>query len=606
MDSRDVRGRQLVQHLTEDLGWLEEYARQHPERGRQAGRLRMAAAVVRNCLGPFLEDAASTPLHVVVVGGAGAGKSTITNFLTGTVAAEANPQAGFTRHPIAFTTTNGPLAWSQYVGFLAPLQRIFEESPGDLDRDVYQVRRVVPGDSSSALMEKMIVWDCPDMTTWHAGGYIARLIEVAGLADLVVYVASDERYNDEVPTQFLQLLLQAGRPVITCVVKMPERNAQAIVNHFRTEVVARLPECRRVAACLAVPHLTAEELADPVHKAARYRQPLVDQVRWWADRANDTRRTSVRGGVDFLTRFQDEILSVAKQDLQALEDWRRLVDSGRAEFENRYTKEYLSTEQFPRFNEALVRLLQMLELPGVGQVVSKTLWVVRTPYRLVKGLLNRWSTGAPAASIPEAPVLSAALNGWLDLLRKEANQRAASTQDAPHPLWDHVLEGFQHNLVDQTMQEFDRRLREFQVGLAQDVEATARAIYEELEKKPMALNTLRGSKFALEVTSIGATVVAGGINWLDLILIPAVASLTQELIELLGKQYVDVQREKARERQRELFSRSLALPMAEWLTQWPATGGSTYERLQLALRRIPETIGELAAAVNRRLGEPSE
>ena len=44
------------------------------------------------------------------------------------------------------------------------------------------------------------------MTTWAATGYVPRLLEIAGLADVVVYVASDERYNDEVPTRQLDEL----------------------------------------------------------------------------------------------------------------------------------------------------------------------------------------------------------------------------------------------------------------------------------------------------------------------------------------------------------------------------------------------------------------
>ena len=65
------------------------------------------------------------------------------------------------------------------------------------------------------------------MTTWAAAGYVPRLLEVAALADVLVYVASDERYNDEVPTQFLKLLLQAGKPVVVCLTKMREADAAA-------------------------------------------------------------------------------------------------------------------------------------------------------------------------------------------------------------------------------------------------------------------------------------------------------------------------------------------------------------------------------------------
>jgi hypothetical protein len=37
--------------------------------------------------------------------------------------------------------------------------------------------------------------------------------------------------------------------------------------------------------------------------------------------------------------------------------------------------------------------------------------------------------------------------------------------------------------------------------------------------------------------------------------------------------------------------------MAEWLTKWPATGGSSFERLQLALSRIPPAVQQLDARV---------
>jgi hypothetical protein len=69
MDSLGTRS--LVSQLAEDLGWLEAHCRQQPELAARAGQLRLAAALVRNVLGPFLDQQPATPLHVVVVGGAG-------------------------------------------------------------------------------------------------------------------------------------------------------------------------------------------------------------------------------------------------------------------------------------------------------------------------------------------------------------------------------------------------------------------------------------------------------------------------------------------------------------------------------------------------------
>src|SRR5438046_5048656 len=133
--------RALLSQLADDLGWLEGHCRQQPEQTMQASQLRLAAALVRNCLGPMLDDQPASPLHIAVIGGAGAGKSTVANFLSGAVAAEANPQAGFTRHPIAYTGSNDG-TWPAHIGFLGPLQRLTRPSPANLDSDVYQVRRV--------------------------------------------------------------------------------------------------------------------------------------------------------------------------------------------------------------------------------------------------------------------------------------------------------------------------------------------------------------------------------------------------------------------------------------------------------------------------------
>src|SRR5438874_2337211 len=267
MDNLVVRT--LTSQLGDDLAWLEEHCRRQPDQANHAGKIRFAAALVRNCIGPSLDGQAPVPLHVAVVGGAGAGKSTVANMLSGTVLAEANPQAGFTRHPIAYTSVNGALTWPAHNGFLGPLQRLSKPGPSNLDADVYQVRRVPADSGAFTLLENFTVWDCPDMTTWAAACYVPRLLEIAGLADVIVYVASDERYNDEVPTQFLHLLLQAGKAVVVCLVKMRETDTPAFVAHFKKEVLGRLSG--DAIACLTIPQLTRDQLSDPVRQAGQYR-----------------------------------------------------------------------------------------------------------------------------------------------------------------------------------------------------------------------------------------------------------------------------------------------------------------------------------------------
>lgn len=588
---------EVIQHLAEDYGWLEQHAISHGAKGQEVTRLRLTRAVVANSLGPFLRHIPPPPLHIVVVGGAGAGKSSLVNFLVGAPVAETNPQAGFTRHPVAYTLVRNLLPWFAADQLLHRLRRLDYPSPANLDEDVFQIRAVSLTDEAQSVLPHAVVWDAPDMTTWQAAGYVARLLEVIGIADLVIYAASDERYNDTIPTQYLHLILQVGKPVITCLLKMQENQAASLVDHFRSEIIARLPECTKVSACLAVPFMATEELLDPLVKGKRYREPVYQAVRWWIDRPQQTRKEVIRHEVDYLENTEDALLSLARGDLQALETWRDVVLKGEHEFRTRYIKEHLTGEQFPRFNESLVRLIQQMELPGWGQLVSKTLWVVRTPYRLLKDLVTKAATNAPAAHLAEEPVLTAGFNSWLDLLRRET----AARQDL-HPIWMQIKAGFATSLVEQARLQLQQCLRDFQNQISLEVERTARAIYEDLEKHPAALNTLRGTKFSLEALTIGGTIASlGATSLLNFAAVPLVASLTQELIEYLGKQYVDHQREKTRNRQRELFERTIVEPLSKWLVNWPTTGGTTLERLQLALKRIPENVRILAQATRRQL-----
>src|SRR5262249_49377157 len=163
------------------------------------------------------------------------------------------------------------------------------------------------------------------------------------LADVIVYVASDERYNDEVPTQFLHMLLQAGKPVIVCLMKMKEVDTPALVAHFQKEVLARMPG--GVVACMAIPHLTPDERpeaippwtrggrAAPVRRPGPSRTPVVNEVSGPAEPPAVARARSVRWATNFLVHYQEHLLNVARHDLAALQGWRHLVQAGQVEFD---------------------------------------------------------------------------------------------------------------------------------------------------------------------------------------------------------------------------------------------------------------------------------
>lgn len=588
MDPHEHRAK--VRQLADDLAWLEDHCRRQPDLAVHAAHLRLAAALTRNVVGPAVEGQAATPLFVAVVGGAGAGKSTVVNFLCGSVVAEANPQAGYTRHPTAFLPETLGGAWSSYQGFLGPLQRLTQPKPGNLDEDVYQVKRVPTPDA----LADVVVWDCPDMTTWASTGYVSRLMEVVGLADVIVYVASDERYNDEVPTQFLTHLIRAGKAVVVCLTKVREEDTPALTEHFKSEVLGRLPAADGHIPPIPVvvlPQMPAEVRTDPAGKGAKYRVPLLNHLLALVPTPEAARTRTVQNAVRYLETAGEGLLDVARRDLTELDTWRTLVADGRREFEQRYRREFLSGEAFRRFDRTRDQVLEMLELTGPGKYVSAGLALLRLPYKYARDFLAKVVARPDMPSLPEHAVCTAALAAWLDGLQAEALRRSGT-----HPIWKQITHGFDAGLKTQAQDRFGQVFRSFELKETDELDQAARAVPERLVNGPALLNTFRLAIVALDLAAIGAVIYfAWPPSWYWLLLIPLAVSLTRQLVELAVRQIVDVGRNRLRAKREALVAEHLSGPLAGWLSDWPTSGGSSMERLQLVLRRVPLTIRDLAA-----------
>jgi hypothetical protein len=602
MDALDHRS--AVGQLSDDLRWLEEHCRQQPALAAHAGTLRLASALTRNVVGPFLENQPPRPLHLAVVGGAGAGKSTVVNFLAGSVVAEANPQAGYTRHPTAFLPAGPAFAWPSVLGFLGPLQRISQDQPANLDEDVYQVKRAPPGKPGAAdPLADFVIWDCPDMTTWASASYVSRLVEVAALADVVVYVASDERYNDEVPTQFLHLLIRAGKAVVVVLTKPREADAPALVGHFQQEVLGRLPKLPDgsppAVPVLVFPQMTPQERGDPSGAGTRYRVQLLNQILVQFESETAARLRTVTNAAKYLGSAGEGLLDVARRDLAEFDLWKDTVQAGRAEFEERYRREFLSGEQFRRFDRYRDQMLDLLELPGAGRFVTGVLWVLRWPYRWTRDYVAGLLVRPEVLNLSEESVLCAALTGWLDRLQAEALRRSGT-----HPLWKAVAHGFDAGLATQARDRFQQEFRSFELKEADDLERVGREMVGTLENSPVLLHALRAGKLAVDLVVVGGILYLTWVpSWYHLLLLPLGVSATHQGAELVVRGAAETARSRVRHERETLVSTAMTGPLAAWLSDWPATGGSNIERLQQVLRRVPLAIRQLEERVAAKVSQ---
>ncbi len=595
--------RSAVGQLADDLRWLEEHCRRQPQLAAQAGKLHLASALTRNVLGPFLEGQPPRPLHIAVVGGAGAGKSTLVNFLAGVVVAEANPQAGFTRHPTAFLPHGPAFTWPSYIGFMGRLQRLSTERPANSDEDVYQVKRLPVSQQSESPLAHFVIWDCPDMTTWASANYVGRLLEAAALADVIVYVASDERYNDEVPTEFLHLLIKAGKAVVVVLTKVREADAASLVEHFKQEVLARLPRLPDgtvpAVPVLAFPQMTQRERVDPSGAGMKYRVPLLNQILVQCDSETLSRHRTVQNAARYLSTAGEGLLEVARRDLAEFDAWKATVQLGKSEFEERYRNEFLSGEQFHRIDRYRDEAMDLLELPGAGRLLGSVIWLMRTPYRWTRDYVAGLIVRPDVFTLSERTVLSAGLTGWLDRLQAEALKRSSI-----HPLWKQIAVQFDSELAPQTRARFDTEVRGFELKETDELEQAGKGLVENLQKNPTLLYTLRAGKLAIDLLIIVVILWLAWVpSWYHFLLIILCVSLAHQAVELIVSGWTETVRKRIRGQRESLVARELTNPLATWLTEWPATGGSSIEKLQQVLRRVPETIRQLEQGVQSRIAQ---
>lgn len=598
MDPSDLRN--TIRSLAADLGWLEGHCRAHPEQATHATHLRLAAALARNVIGPAIEKQPAKPLHIAVVGGAGAGKSTVVNFLVGKIVAEANPQAGYTRHPTAFVPESLLATWPATDGFLGPMVKIEGDAPANRDEEVYQRKTIsLPGDDPLA---EFVVWDCPDMTTVAAEGYAGRLTEVAALADAIVYVASDERYNDEMPTQYLHLLIRAGKAVVVCLTKMKEVDATGIIVHFRNEVFGKLPALpdgsRPNVPIVYIPNLTPVERADPLTHGGKFRVALANPLLALCSNANSTRARTVANASRFLETAAEGLLDVARADLAHINAWKANVATGRAGFEDRYRREFLAGETFRRFDRTRDEILDLLELPGKAKSISTILGFVRWPYVKARDFLISLVTRPPALALSERDVLTNSLSGWLDGLQAESIRNSSS-----HPVWKQAAAAFGEGAKQSASDKFTISLRDYETKEMLEIESVGKGITEKLSATPVLVNGLRGIKIAMEITAV--LFILGYFwpwNWWLILLVPLSLALVHQIAEGIVRVRVETARAKVRGQRMSLVTNHLTAPLASWLAELPIAEGTSLERLNQILARVPDAIKRVTNAVKPGVG----
>ena len=92
---------------------------------------------------------------------------------------------------------------------------------------------------------------------------------------------------------------------------------------------------------------------------------------------------------------------------------------------------------------------------------------------------------------------------------------------------------------------------------APEIERTAASLYKKLQTQPTLLNTLRAARASADAAGVALAVKTGGLAPTDLILAPAMLSVTSLLTESALGRYLDTVKRELKQRQRQHIKRHL-------------------------------------------------
>jgi hypothetical protein len=512
---------------------------------------------------PALEPGwlAHDPVHAAMFGGTNSGKSTVLNALLGRAAAGMSYQARFSQHPEAYRLSalrNRFLEAfpSRFAGYALHFDR---HPPRQDDASlrshgyrpalaVIDPTRLGAAALASPATVSAVLWDIPDFSTEEARLYDSAVLDTIALADLVVLTLTRENYADHRAGLLFALVAEAG-PALRVALNKLEPGSH-LPEEARRRLDAAAPGALDPARLHPLPQVDAPDeearlrllLDDPGTQALR--RGLADDVA----RGPALKRRCLRATLDFLDRRLDDALAPLHADVAAARRWRDAVDrAAREDFYDRHRRDYLDGEKYADFNHTLVKLMDLLELPGVGPVIAAVSKGIRSASRLVLGSLvkgvKRILPGGRARRARPGPELEAVAEAFEATLTRLRGDAQALAQAEPDPRWAEVVAGLDRLMADpRYIDDLGSAYQDYRLALDELTSRRARALYDQIARRPALLHTLRGLKTTLDVGSTALVVSSKGLDWTDAVLGPLVAPVQRLILEFGMEQVVALQK----------------------------------------------------------------
>lgn len=510
------------------------------------------------------------PPQLALLGPTQSGKSTLVNVILDTDAAGVSALAGFTVHAIGLARDCTEAELAPLATILSPLERVALENLDAADTNTYVLESVAAG--SDALVGKGVIWDTPDFDSIEAGGYRGSVLQAAAIADVLVFALSKDKYGDRTVWEMLALLRALGRPFLVCLNKLDTADEATIRSAFANRYhqqfdapappIITLPSIRKRHADQRRP----DPLSDarrPISIDADKTPAFPEEVRLalgeaLAHAVADIDRNRQTTAVDYwIAAHRERWLAPLDHELAAMSSWEVLVAETLEEAEEMYATRYLNDpRKYDTFNRALAELLTLLELPGIARSLARARDLVTWPARTLLGVGRKHLVGerAPAPD-QEADVLAEVIERALTRLQSAVTERR---DDEPEQRdWWHAMQQAMRAERPALVARFEQVGSVVRTDFEPRIEAAAERLHHQLRKRPALLASLRAARVTTDAAGVALAVKSGGLAPTDLILAPAMLSVTTLLTEGALGRYLDTIRHELQNEQRTTIRRDL-------------------------------------------------
>ena len=485
------------------------------------------------------------PLQIGILGPTQAGKSTLVNAVTQSTLAGVSPLAGYTVHAQGFAI----LAEEKTGETEAMLTHLFDgfekASKDSLDANNYRQYTLSKITDTSRVQSPMVVWDSPDFDSVQSSGYRTAVLKIAALSDVLVFALSKDKYADKSVWDMVELLSPLKKPVVFVVNKLSQEDKETVLNALakRIESIFTI----KSPPVIDIPYVRALDDAAQ-NLPAQTLQKLTAHI-------ENTSTTEVRsaqsaGLQNLIEGHWDSWIEPIKDEHQAQYEWRELVKQKTSEAIVDYRKNYLDhPHKYDTFNRAIAELLSLLELPGLAGPLGTTRKLVTWPMRK---LLDISGVGDAVTNTDQ----SSPTDKESDTLRQGCQQVLSELQNATldrgeggtGQWWRALSRELRHQ--QKTLEnQFEQTVASYQNAFEPEIEKAARQLYRNLEKQPTVLNGLRAARVTTDAAAIVLAVKSGGLAASDLLIAPAMLSVTSMLTEGAIGKYMDSVKQQMKDAQ---------------------------------------------------------